>query len=398
MQCHIWLQVTGLCKGGNRVKIAVIVPHFPPHIGGGEQLFLAVCQSLVKRGHQVRVVTGNSGGITGGRQMDGFEVRYCNWRMLFGQPVLRLRDIREVLEWCDIVHTSVYSTALKTILAAGRVRKPCVVTFHEVMGYKWRLFEPNPLKAMSFMAYEQLLLHSARNVHTVSLSTERDYRTTCRKPGRVFMIPNFLEFPEEAAIVSAGIGFRESFALQQEERGILYFSRPAAIKGIFVLLDAVRILQETLRNGHVRICMILASAPEKGRQQASDFLERERLSDLVIIRNSMPRNQQLRVVSEADLCVIPSITEGFGFAALEACHYGRPVICSDAGSLPEVAFGRVRFFRNGDAEDLAAQMRLWVEEGTEAFDEIPEKHFDRDPSIDAYVRMYETLLEGKEQT
>ena len=108
-------------------------------------------------------------------------------------------------------------------------------------------------------------------------------------------------------------------------------------------------------------------------------MEREGLSDIVRIRNSLPRNQQLRVVSEADLCVIPSVTEGFGFAAVEACHYGRPVICSDAGALPEVVSGRVRFFRNGE----------------EGFLVIPAKHFDRDPSIDAYVRMYETLVNSE---
>ncbi|MBQ9009062.1 MAG: glycosyltransferase family 4 protein [Clostridia bacterium] len=374
------------------MKIAVIVPHFPPHIGGGEQLFLAVCQSLAERGHQVRVVTGNSGGITGRREMDGFEVTYCNWRTLFGQPVLRVRDIREVLGWCDVVHTSIYSTALRTILAARWAKRPCVVTFHEVMGDKWHLFEPNPLKALCFMCYERVLLHFARNVHAVSRSTERDYRKICRRPGRVFMIPNFLEFPEGAALEAAEPGFRELFGLETGERGILYFSRPAAIKGVFVLLDAVKRVEDRLRAGRARICMILSSAPEKGRQQVLDFIQREGLSDVVQIRNSLPRNQLLRVISEADLCVIPSVTEGFGFAAVEACHYGRPVICSDAGSLPEVAFGRVCFFRNRDAGDLAAKLRGYLENGVTGFEEIPEKHFDREPSIDAYVRMYEALL------
>ena len=381
-----------LQRGRKRVKIAVIIPHFPPHIGGGEQLFLAVCQSLVQRGHQVCVVTSNSGGVTGIRQMDGFEVRYCPWRMLFGQPVLRIRDIREVLAWCDVVHTSIYSTALRTILAARQAKKPCVVTFHEVIGPKWRLFEPNLIRSTGFICYEWLLLQFAGNVHAVSRATERDYRRFCRRPGRVFMIPNFLDFPEEEALLSAGPGFREVFSLQSGEMGILYFSRPAAIKGVFVLLEAVRLVQDQLRNGRARLCMLLSAAPEKGRKQVEAFVERERLSDIVRIRNSLPRNQQLRVVSEADLCVIPSVTEGFGFAAVEACHYGRPVICSDAGALPEVVSGRVRFFRNGEAANLAEQLRIFLREGTEEFQVIPAKHFDRDPSIDAYVRMYETLV------
>ena len=195
--------------------------------------------------------------------------------------------------------------------------------------------------------------------------------------------------------MSAGPGFREVFSLQDGEKGILYFSRPAAIKGVFVLLEAVRLVQDQLRNGRARLCMLLSAAPEKGRKQVEAFVEREGLSDIVRIRNSLPRNQQLRVVSEADLCVIPSVTEGFGFAAVEACHYGRPVICSDAGALPEVVSGRVRFFRNGEAANLAEQLGTFLREGPEGFQVIPSKHFDRDPSIDAYVRMYETLVNSE---
>ena len=71
------------------------------------------------------------------------------------------------------------------------------------------------------------------------------------------------------------------------------------------------------------------------------------------------------------------------------------MICSDAGALPEVVSGRVRFFRNGDAANLAEQLGTFLREGPEGFLVIPAKHFDRDPSIDAYVRMYETLVNSE---
>ncbi len=382
------------------MKIAFIVPHFPPHIGGGEQLYFDVCKGLVLRGHNVRVVTSSSGGVSGFMNLDGIDVWYCNWKLVFGHPIVRMRDIEEHVRWCDIVHTAIYSTALKSISASDKTHRPCVVTLHEVMGDKWSFFEVNPLKAAAFRFYENLILKRAQNVHVVSESTRRDYEKYCHDPGRVFMIYNFLNLPADESVRSENITFKKTFGLKEDERGILYFGRPAANKGIFVLIEAIRLLRDHLAGKNIFFCLILSRDPQKGRQKVLKLIDSYGLTEYVRIIDSLPRGRLLKVLSEADLCVIPSVTEGFGYAACEACYYKRPVISSDGGSLREVVSGRAVFFENRNSNDLKDKLFDYIENGTDHFENIPEKVFDKDRIIDSYISMYDTLLgnNGEERT
>ena len=60
--------------------------------------------------------------------------------------------------------------------------------------------------------------------------------------------------------------------------------------------------------------------------------------------------------------VLPSRFEGFGFPVLEAMDRGVPVLCSDAGSLPEVAGDGALLFHAGDVADLCRNLARLLQE------------------------------------
>ena len=68
----------------------------------------------------------------------------------------------------------------------------------------------------------------------------------------------------------------------------------------------------------------------------------------------------------ADICVFPSLYEGFGFPLIEAMACGTPVICADATALPELAGDAGVLFTPGPgfAKHLAARIVGLLQDST----------------------------------
>jgi N-acetyl-alpha-D-glucosaminyl L-malate synthase BshA len=108
------------------------------------------------------------------------------------------------------------------------------------------------------------------------------------------------------------------------------------------------------------------------------------------------------VLREADVFLLPSETESFGLAALEAMACGVPVVASAVGGLPEVIpDGEVGFLRPmGDLAAMAeAAGRLLDDEPLRramgaAARRRAETQYRIDPAIDRYLAIYRRVLSG----
>jgi glycosyltransferase involved in cell wall biosynthesis len=61
--------------------------------------------------------------------------------------------------------------------------------------------------------------------------------------------------------------------------------------------------------------------------------------------------------------LFPSLAEGFGLPPLEAMHFGVPVVCSTATSLPEVVGGAALLVPPDDEAGWAMAIKRIVEDG-----------------------------------
>ena len=106
------------------------------------------------------------------------------------------------------------------------------------------------------------------------------------------------------------------------------------------------------------------------------------------------------VLREADLFLLPSETESFGLAALEAMASGVPVVASAVGGLPEVIpDGEVGFLcRLGDVEAMAAAAHRLFDDGalharlSAAARRLAETRYRVEPAVDRYVSVYRRVI------
>ncbi len=128
---------------------------------------------------------------------------------------------------------------------------------------------------------------------------------------------------------AAPSGIRKELGVGREETVVGFVGRLDEQKGVPVLLESMRMVcAET-----TGIRFVLAGdGPLRAR--AAAFVGENKLSQRVQLlgfRQDVPS-----LLKSIDLLVMPSLWEGFGYAALEAMAAGKPVIASNTSSLPEI--------------------------------------------------------------
>jgi glycosyltransferase involved in cell wall biosynthesis len=87
-----------------------------------------------------------------------------------------------------------------------------------------------------------------------------------------------------------------------------------------------------------------------------------KLADRVRFIENLPNEELVALYNAAALLVLPSFYEGFGLPVLEAMACGIPVVCSERGSLPEIAGDAARLVNPDDLDGLAASMERVLED------------------------------------
>ncbi|MFN7676333.1 N-acetyl-alpha-D-glucosaminyl L-malate synthase BshA [Flavobacterium sp.] len=182
-------------------------------------------------------------------------------------------------------------------------------------------------------------------VTSVSQSLKDDTYKLFNIKKDIHVIPNFIELDKirNESLISC----QRSVMANKEERIVTHISNFRKVKRI---PDIIKIFYKIQQQIPAKLMMV-GDGPEKAKSEQL-CIELGIQNKVIFFGNSHEIDQ---ILSFSDLFLLPSETESFGLAALEAMAWSVPVISSNSGGLPEVNFDGVSGYLSnvGDVDSMS---------------------------------------------
>lgn len=376
------------------MKIAIVCY---PTFGGSGVVATELGLELARRGHEIHFITYSQPVRLAllNPNLHYHEVHVPEYPLFHYQPyelalssklvdMVKLHGIELLHVHYAIPHAYAGYMAKKMLKEQG-IKIPMVTTLH---GTDITLVGNHPFykPAVSFS------INHSDVVTSVSQALKDDTYKLFDIKRDIEVIPNFIEVDKKK--LEENSPCHRSMMATEKQKIITHISNFRKVKRI---PDVIRIFNEVQKVMPAKL-MLVGDGPEK--EPAEKLCDELGLADKVIFFGNS--NEINEILCFSDLFLLPSETESFGLAALEAMANGVPVISSNTGGLPEVnREGYSGYLADvGDVETMAKRAISILED-----DEILLKfknnalkvaqEFDIQNIVPLYERLYKKALKHK---
>jgi N-acetyl-alpha-D-glucosaminyl L-malate synthase BshA len=369
-----------------------------PTFGGSGVIATELGKALADRGHQVHFVTYNQPA-----RLDLFsenlfyhEVSVSNYPLFDFPPyelalasrlvdVVRFEQLDVLHVHYAIPHASAAFMAKQILLTFG-IYIPVVTTLHgtdiTLVG-RDRTFKP----VVTFS------INQSDGVTAVSQHLKNDTYKYFDIEKDIKVIPNFIDLTRFS--LKAKDHFKKAIA-PAGEKIIVHTSNFRKVKRTE---DVIRIFAKLIQKIPAKLLMVGDGGDRSKCEQLSRDLG---VNDNVRFLGKQDAIEE--ILSVADLFLMPSESESFGLAALEAMGCKVPVISSNAGGLPELNVdGVTGFLKNCGDVDGMAEKAIYILEDDERLNTFKEnaleraKEFDLSNILPLYENYYAEVVEGAKE-
>ncbi len=364
-----------------------------PTFGGSGVVATELGKALADHGHQVHFIT-----YSQPARLDFFsenlfyhEVTVSKYPLFDYPPyelalASRLVDVVQY-EQLDILHVHYaipHASAAymaKQILAANGIHIPVVTTLHgtdiTLVG-KDRTYKP----VVTFS------INQSDGVTAVSENLKKDTFEHFEITNDIKVIPNFIDLDRFSH--KSKNHFKKAIA-PNDEKIIVHTSNFRKVKRV---QDVVKIFAKVVETLPAKL-LLAGDGPE--RVEVEQLCRELNLKDDVRFLGKLDAVEE--ILSVSDLFILPSETESFGLAALEAMACKLPVISSNAGGIPELNIDGVTGFLDevGDIDSMAAHA-IYILEDEARLQKFKEnalahaKTFDIKYIMPIYEKYYEEVI------
>ena len=377
------------------MKIAIVCY---PTFGGSGVVATELGLELARRGHEIHFITYSQPVRLAllNPNVHYHEVNVPEYPLFHYQPYelalsSKLVDMVKLYK-IDLLHVHyaiphAYAGYMaKQMLKAEGIKIPMVTTLH---GTDITLVGNHPFykPAVSFS------INKSDVVTSVSQNLKDETYKLFNIKREIHVIPNFIEL--DKIKIDSNIACHRSVMANENEKIITHISNFRKVKRIPDVIEIFHKIQKQIPSK----LMMVGDGPEK--EIAENLCQKLGISDRVIFFGNS--NEIDKILSYTDLFLLPSETESFGLAALEAMAWGVPVISSNSGGLPEVNFeGISGYLSNVGNTDEMAQNAIKILSNETKLAEFKEnafavaKQFDIKNIVPVYEKLYEEALNKNE--
>jgi glycosyltransferase involved in cell wall biosynthesis len=316
------------------MKILHVIGYFADRYGGPPKACLDTAIATASAGHEVSIYTTNQDGsanlnvpLDRSVWQNGVEIRYFQIHppQFWGTSVPLAIALRAAIPKVDIVH--IHSLYLfHEVVAAYFCRQFCVPYVISPHG------SLNPF-IYNHHRFRKSIIEFLVDHNNIKNSGAMHFTTDDEKllampyidNANSFVVPLGLNLNEYADLPALGT-WRSQHPNLEHKKIILFFGRINFKKGLDILVQAFAQVAKVRQDVHL---VITGPDNEGYSHKVKEWLHQAGITELATFTGMLQGRDKLAILSDADLFLLPSYTENFGIAVVEAMVCGLPVIISD---------------------------------------------------------------------
>lgn len=342
------------------MKVLHVVPSVDPIYGGPSQVVPAITRALVTSGLEVDILTMQlnqngeaQAGITSATNSFGVTTHSIprSGRGSYAYSFMLARWLWHNTHRYDLLH--LHTIFAFPTLAASRIarykRRPYVISPHGMLE-PWCLAYKSWKKQPYLRLIEQTTLAQSAALQALT-AEEHGNLLALGISASAFILPNGINI-KEFDVLPARSEFESVFPQVRGKKILFFMGRIDPKKGLDLLVKA---MAQLLRQHSAKdFCLVIAGPDLIGhKSQIERLINDESLSAQVIWTGMLTGRLKLAALNAADVFVLPSRSEGFSVAVLEAMAARCPVVITEATNFSEVSSERAGFVIDTDVEQLS---------------------------------------------
>lgn len=309
-----------------KIPLLILVDCLPGITAGTERQIYELAKGLDKNKYDVTIASLETVGVAPGDLIRTIGCRFMTWKV---KRIYGLSGLTQGLSFYQylktnkikIVMTYHFSSDIWGTWWAALAGVPVIISNRRDIGF-WK--NQKHINAYQWIDKKvKCIIGNSQAVRQHVIDKEKAAKE------KVFVINNGLnvDYPYGA---ERAVSLRESLGLSVQDFVIVCVSNLKPVKGHEYLLKALAHLKSEF--GHIKLLLI-------GEDELNGFLQvivRELEMEEDSVQFLGKRNDVLELLNVADLCVLPSLSEGLSNALIEYMIAGKAVVATDVGGNKEL--------------------------------------------------------------